>query len=121
MQKRILVVDDEEGVANLLKIALESEGHAVDIARDGEEGLTKAKTGIYNLILLDLGLPKRDGQSVCLELKLDEKLKETPIIILTGRDVEKEKQIGASVGANDYIPKPFDIHELLSTVNKFVA
>lgn len=121
MSKKILVVDDEEGVANLLKSCLESQSYTVDVAKDGEVGLSMAKTGEYDLILLDLGLPKRDGQSVCLELKLDDKFKDIPIIMLTGRNIEKEKEIGQTIGADEYIGKPFDLKQLIATINKFLA
>lgn len=121
MSKKILVVDDEKGIVQLLEDVLKSSGYEVDAAFDGEEGLQKAQSGTYDLILLDLNLPKRDGQSICMELKMDSKTEQIPIIMLTSRNDAKEKEIGEKVGAEAYIPKPFDIQELMAAVNKILA
>lgn len=120
MAKSILVVDDEKNIVEILRLRLEGLGYNVDAAYDGEEGLNKAKTGNYNLILLDLTLPKRDGQSICMELKLDPKTEKTPIVMLTARVQAKEKQIAKSMGADAYITKPFDSKELLATIQKHI-
>lgn len=118
MAKTILVVDDEKNIVEVLKLRLEASGYKVDAAYDGEEGLAKARNGKYDLILLDLTLPKRDGQSVCLELKMDSKVSKIPIVMLTARAQAKEKEIGQKMGADAYITKPFDPKELLSTIQR---
>lgn len=118
---KILVVDDEKNIVEILKMRLEANGYQVEAAFDGEEGLQKARNGKYDLILLDLTLPKRDGQSVCMELKFDPKFSKTPIVMLTARAQAKEKEIGKKMGADAYITKPFDTKELLSTIKRLVG
>ncbi len=120
MAKKILVIDDEEGIQNLLRNMLSSKGYEVDIAGDGEQGLEMALSNPYDLILLDLNLPKLDGQSICTELKFDPNKKDVPIIMLTGRSDIKEKAIGEEVGANEYISKPFEIKALFDVINGYL-
>jgi two-component system response regulator VicR len=112
-KKRILIVEDEKNIALTLAYNLMQAGYAYDIATDGEEGLNKALTDTFDLILLDLMLPKMDGFTVCKNVRL--KLS-TPIIILTARVDEVDKIMGLDIGADDYVTKPFAINELLSRI-----
>jgi len=111
---RILVVEDEKKIADFVKRGLKEEGYAVDAAYDGEEGLFLAKTNDYDLILLDLMLPKIDGLTICRKLK-DLKVK-APIIMLTAKNTVKDKVLGLDSGADDYLTKPFAFEELLARI-----
>lgn len=111
---RILVVEDEKKIADFVKRGLKEEGYAVDAAYDGEEGLFLAKTNDYDLILLDLMLPKIDGLTICKKLK-DLKVK-APIIMLTAKNTVKDKVLGLDSGADDYLTKPFAFEELLARI-----
>lgn len=112
-KKRILVVEDEKNIAMLLAYNLMQAGYAYDVAYDGEDGLKKALSGGYDLILLDLMLPKLDGFEVCRRIR--EKLS-TPIIIATARVEEVDKVMGLDIGADDYVTKPFPMNELLARI-----
>lgn len=112
-KKRILVVEDEKNIAMLLAYNLMQAGYAYEVAYDGEEGLKKALTGSFDLILLDLMLPKMDGFEVCRRIR--EKLS-TPIIIATARVEEVDKVTGLDIGADDYVTKPFPMNELLARI-----
>ena len=112
-KKRILIVEDEKNIAYTLAYNIMQAGYTCDIATDGEEGLNKALTDTYDLILLDLMLPKMDGFTVCKNVR--QKLS-TPIIILTARVEEADKIMGLDTGADDYVTKPFSINELLSRI-----
>jgi heavy metal response regulator len=109
---RILVIEDENKIASFIKRGLKEEGYSVDIARDGEEGHFLAATQEYDLIILDLMLPKIDGLSLCRKLR--EEKSSVPVLILTARDSVKDKVIGLNSGANDYLTKPFAFEELLA-------
>lgn len=109
---RILVIEDEKKIADFIKRGLKEEGYAVDIAHDGEEGHFMAKTNEYDLILLDLMLPKMDGLEVCRALKKEGV--HVPIIMLTAKDAVKDKVAGLDSGADDYLTKPFAFEELLA-------
>ncbi len=111
---RILVVEDEKKIADFIKRGLKEEGYAVDSAGDGEEGLFLAKTNDYDLVLLDLMLPKIDGLIVCKRLK-EAKIK-TPVIMLTAKNTVKDKVLGLDSGADDYLTKPFAFEELLARI-----
>lgn len=110
----ILIIEDEKKLVEILKKALRSEKYAFDVAYDGEEGLKKALTGNYGLIILDLSLPKMDGMDVCRELRA--KLIHTPIIMLTARGVIENRVDGLDVGADDYLLKPFNLEELFARI-----
>jgi two-component system alkaline phosphatase synthesis response regulator PhoP len=114
--KKILVVDDEPDVASLLTLMLKSQGYDVIVARDGQEALEKARSQNPDLILLDVMLPKMDGYKVARMLKFDENFSHIPIILLTAKIQEKDRQTGLEMGANDYVTKPFDTASLLSKV-----
>ena len=103
MNKKVLIVDDEENIVELLKFNMELKGYEVEYAYDGEEALKKAKDIKPALILLDLMLPIMDGTKVCSKIREDEELKDTPIIMLTAKNMEKDKIYGLELGADDYI------------------
>lgn len=112
---RILVVEDDPKTARFLKQGLEEEGHAVDLAVDGEEGSFLGHLNPYDLILLDVQLPKRNGLQLAAELRREGIA--TPILMLTGRDATPDVVRGLNAGADDYLTKPFDFDELLARVN----
>lgn len=111
---RILVVEDEHAIAVGLRDDLEADGFQVDVVADGLEGERAARTGRYDLILLDLMLPKKDGFAVCRALR-GSGIK-TPVIVLTARAHESDKVLGLELGADDYITKPFSSRELMARV-----
>ena len=111
---KILVVEDEHKIANSIKKGLEQEKFTVDIAFDGEGGYDLASEGNYDVIILDLMLPKIDGTAVCNKLRLDGN--HTPILILTAKDSLEDKVKGLNSGADDYLAKPFAFSELLARI-----
>ncbi len=111
---RILIIEDEEKVANFIKRGLREEGYSVDVAYDGEEGHFQVSSNEYDVIILDLMLPKIDGISLCKRLR-QEKIT-TPILMLTAKDSVKDKVTGLDSGANDYLTKPFSFEELLARI-----
>ncbi len=111
---RILVIEDEKKVASFIKKGLEEEFYSVDIAFDGKEGLKLGLTEEYDLIILDLMLPFKDGLSILKELR-EEKIF-TPVLILTARDAIQDKVTGLDSGADDYLAKPFSFEELLARI-----
>jgi two-component system alkaline phosphatase synthesis response regulator PhoP len=120
-KKRILVVDDEKELTDLIKVRLESNGFQAIVAYDGQEGLTKAKKEKPDLIILDLMLPKMDGYKVCRMLKFDEKYRKIPIILFTARAQEADVKLGQEVGADAYITKPFESKVLLDKIQELLA
>ncbi len=114
MQQKILVVDDEKAIADILEFNLQKEGYLVITAGDGEEGLQKAVKEDPDLILLDIMMPKMDGLEVCKQLR--QKNIATPIIMLTARAEELDKVLGLELGADDYVTKPFSVRELMARV-----
>ena len=113
MLAKILVVDDEQPIADILKFNLEKEGYEVVCAFDGEEAVRMAFEENPDLILLDLMLPLKDGMDVCREIR--SRLM-TPIIMLTAKDTELDKVLGLEMGADDYVTKPFSTREILARV-----
>jgi len=111
---RILVVEDEPKVASFVRRALEAEHHAVDVAADGDAGLALAVAGAYDLVVLDVMLPKRDGLGVLRELRAGGHA--VPVLLLTARAEVVDKVAGLDVGADDYLTKPFAVEELLARV-----
>ncbi|GAK53972.1 response regulator receiver domain protein, CheY-like protein [Candidatus Moduliflexus flocculans] len=111
---RILVIEDDRKVAGFIQKGLMEEQYAVDICYDGVDGLFWATEYAYDVILLDIMLPKKDGLSVCRELRASKIT--TPIIMLTARDTVDDKIKGLDVGADDYLAKPFSFGELLARV-----
>ena len=112
MVMRVLVIEDEQKMADLIKRGLEEEGMKIQIAADGESGLTLARRGDFELIVLDLGLPGRNGLEIARELRSDGI--KTPILILTAQDSTEMKVKGLDTGADDYLTKPFAFAELLA-------
>ncbi|PFB11958.1 response regulator transcription factor [Bacillus cereus] len=110
---RILIADDDKEIQNLLKIYLERELYMVDTAINGEEALHLFNQNKYNLVILDLMMPKIDGIEVCKKLRDKTNV---PILMLTAKDHEVDKILGLSIGADDYITKPFSIHEVIARV-----
>ncbi|HFT2187934.1 response regulator transcription factor [Bacillus cereus] len=110
---RILIADDDKEIRNLLKIYLERELYMVDTALNGEEALHLFNQNNYNLVILDLMMPKIDGIEVCKKLRDKTNI---PILMLTAKDHEVDKILGLSIGADDYITKPFSIHEVIARV-----
>lgn len=108
----ILVVEDEAKLARLIQRILEQERHVVEVAHDGEAGLDLAATGSFDLIVLDIMLPKKDGVAVCRELR--RMGVKTPVLMLTARDAVTDRVQGLDAGADDYLTKPFAVEELLA-------
>ena len=111
---RILVVEDERRIAAFIERGLEEEHYAVDVAYDGEEALDWAAVVDYDLILLDILLPKKDGIQVCRELR--DRGSKVPILMLTARDAVEDRVRGLDSGADDYLVKPFAFQELLARI-----
>lgn len=111
---KILIVEDEQRVVQFIQKGLKEEGHAVDVATDGEEGGFLAEVNDYDLIILDLMLPKKSGIAVCREIR--ERGVNTPVLMLTARDSVEDKVRGLDAGADDYLTKPFAFEELLARV-----
>ena len=113
MPKKILVVDDEKLIVKGLKFSLEQDGMEVDTAYDGEEALGKAKMGNYDLILLDIMLPKLSGYEVCQSIR---EFSDVPIIMLTAKGDVMDKILGLDYGADDYMSKPFNVLEVKARI-----
>jgi DNA-binding response OmpR family regulator len=114
---RILVIEDQENLAKLLKSGLESEGFSVDYLLDGESGLNRLlmSSDDYDLVLLDLMLPKIDGMTICKEVR--SKKLSIPILMLTARDGADDLIMGLNLGADDYLVKPFSFEVLIARIN----
>ena len=112
-KKKILIVEDEKNIAQVLAFNLMQAGYDYEIASDGEEGLRKALKGNFDLILLDIMLPKMDGFTVCrgIRMRMD-----TPIIMVTAKEEDVDKILGLDLGADDYVTKPFSINVLLARI-----
>lgn len=113
MSKKILVVDDEKLIVKGIRFSLEQEGMEVDCAYDGEEALEKAKEKEYDMILLDIMLPKLTGLEVCQQIR---EFSSVPIIMLTAKGEDMDKILGLEYGADDYITKPFNILEVKARI-----
>ena len=113
MCARILVVDDEPAIIDVLVYNLQRASHEVVIARDGKEALDKARVETPDLVILDLMLPLLDGLEVCRALRRE---RDVPIIMLTARDSEVDRVVGLELGADDYVVKPFSVRELMARV-----
>jgi two-component system OmpR family response regulator len=114
---RILVVEDETDLLASLAKALREEGYAVDTAKDGEDGLYKAESWNYDAIVLDVMLPGLDGWTILQRLR---KSKKTPVLMLTARDAARDRIRGLDTGADDYVVKPFDLHELFARLRALI-
>lgn len=111
---RILVIEDEIKVAEVLKRGLTEEGYDVDLAHDGEKGFTKAATNHYDLIILDINLPLMNGLELCKKLREKDEL--TPVLMLTALGMSDDIVSGLDAGADDYMPKPFRFNELYARI-----
>jgi len=111
---RVLVVEDEHRLVGVLKQGLQEHGYAVDVAYDGEAGLELAKMEPYDLLILDVMLPKLDGYALCRRLRAEHQ--HVPILLLTARDAVDDRVTGLDSGADDYLTKPFAFRELLARV-----
>ena len=111
---KVLIVEDERKVAGFIELGLKEEGYVVDIATDGEEATTLAHVYEYDVILLDVVLPKKNGFQVATELRREGR--KTPILMLTSRDSVEDVVRGLDAGADDYLPKPFRFEELLARI-----
>ena len=113
MQYKILIVDDDENICELLRLYLEKDGFETIVANDGEQAVDYASKYSPDLILLDIMLPKLDGWQVCREIR---KTSETPIIMLTAKGETFDKILGLELGADDYVSKPFDTKEVIARI-----
>jgi len=113
MDTTVLVIEDEQNIANLVRIALEREGYRVVTVRAGEEGLSELERDSIALVILDIGLPGINGFEVCRRIRKKSSL---PVIMLTARDEEVDRVVGLELGADDYVPKPFSPRELVARV-----
>jgi two-component system phosphate regulon response regulator PhoB len=115
-QSRILIIEDERPLVKVLAYNLQREGYEVTVAHDGQEGLRKALTNPPDLVLLDLMLPTLDGLEVCRELRANEHTRHVPILMLTAKAEETDQIVGFSMGADDYVTKPFSVKVLLQRI-----
>jgi two-component system alkaline phosphatase synthesis response regulator PhoP len=121
MAKKIMVIDDEPYIARVIKFKLEQEGYTVYSANDGVSGLEKIKQEKPDLVLLDVMMPGLSGYEVCQKIKSDNSLAQTPVVILTAKGQERDREQGLSVGASDYITKPFSPNRLLELVRTMIG
>ena len=118
MDQRILLIEDEENLIEVIKMNLELEGYEVETAITGSKALKKVKEQRFNLIILDVMLPEIDGFTICEKIRLSDV--DTPILFLTAKDTSQDKIKGLKVGADDYLTKPFNLEELLLRVKVLV-
>ena len=111
--EKILVVDDDPGILDVVSFALRQSGFEVDSVADGEAALTRARSGAYDVVVLDVMLPDVSGNDVCRTLRAES---DVPIIMLTARDADRDLVLGLELGADDYVTKPFSTAELASRV-----
>jgi DNA-binding response OmpR family regulator len=114
MENHVLLIEDDPDIADLVEIHLKDLGYTLDKATDGQEGLIKATHGQYDLVILDLMLPRLDGFEVCKRIRAQNTY--TPILILSARTEELDKVLGLELGADDYLTKPFSIRELVARI-----
>lgn len=118
MKKRILLVEDEERLMEVVKLNLELEGYEVATANDGKKALDVFHEGPFDLILLDVMLPQMDGFSVCRSIRLENR--KVPILFLTAKNSAQDRVMGLKIGGDDYLIKPFDLEELLLRVQRLL-
>ncbi len=114
---KILVVDDEKNICDLLSLYLIKEGYSVECAHDGEDAVNKFMADSFDLVLLDIMLPKKDGWEVCRDIR---KVSKTPIIMLSAKGETFDKVLGLELGADDYVTKPFDSKELVARIKSVI-
>jgi two-component system phosphate regulon response regulator PhoB len=113
---RILIIEDERGLTDVLSYNLQREGYDTIVAHDGQEGLRKAQMQLPDMVLLDLMLPGMDGLDVCRELRAGDRTRNVPILMLTAKAEETDQVVGFSMGADDYVTKPFSVKVLLQRI-----
>ena len=118
--KRVLIVDDEPDIVDVIEFNLKLESIECITAYDGEEGLSKAKEENPDLIVLDVMLPKINGYKIARLLKFDESYKHIPIIMLTARTQQSDVALGKETGADEYVTKPFSMDELVGMIKKYL-
>ena len=118
MPKKVLVVDDEKLIVKGIRFSLEQDGMEVECAYDGEEALKLATENSYDMILLDLMLPKMDGFEVCQRIR---EFSNVPIVMLTAKGDDMDKILGLEYGADDYITKPFNIREVTARIKAMAS
>lgn len=121
MRKSILVADDEPSIVLSLQVLLQKAGYEVRIARNGEEALAAIHEQIPDLVLLDAMMPKRDGFDVCQSLRADPATRTLPVVMLTAKSRDVERQKGIALGATDYITKPFSTRDLVALVRRLLG
>ena len=121
MGAKILVIDDEPVIVDLVKFALELEGFTVITAEDGEQGITMAKTEKPDLVVLDIRLPGMNGYEICQQLKSDGITREIPVVLLSVKAAPEDIHAGLEAGADDYVPKPFEPAKLIKIIRKNLA
>ena len=121
MPYRILVVDDEPMLVRLMEFILTKQGHTMLVATNGEEALAKIKSEKPHLVLLDIMMPRIDGYEVARQVRADDAIKATPIIMLSAKAQEDDIAKGLEVGVNEYITKPFAPEKLVQVVNDYLA
>lgn len=121
MGPTILVADDEPSILLSLKVLLQKAGYTVQLAHDGEEVIDALKDSKPSLLLLDAMMPKRDGFDICQTIRANPDFQEMPIIMLTAKSREIDREKGMALGATDYITKPFSTRDLVTTVQKYVS
>ena len=117
---RILIVDDDTEIRELLEFDISQSGYSVDTAKDGLEGLNKALNNTYDLIVLDVMMPKINGYKISRLLKYDAKYKNIPILMVTARSQQEDKLIGEETGVDEYITKPFELDEIVKKVEGYL-
>jgi two-component system phosphate regulon response regulator PhoB len=115
-QPRILIIEDERALTDVLTYNLQREGYETHVAHDGQEGLRKAQTLLPDLVILDLMLPLMNGLEVCREMKAGERTRNVPILMLTAKAEETDQVVGFSLGADDYVTKPFSVKVLAQRI-----
>jgi two-component system, OmpR family, phosphate regulon response regulator PhoB len=113
---RVLIIEDERGLTDVLTYNLQREGYDTVVAHDGKEGLRKAQMHLPDIILLDLMLPGLNGLDVCRELRSGERTRNVPIVMLTAKAEETDHVVGFSLGADDYVTKPFSVKVLMQRI-----
>ncbi len=116
MQPTILVIEDEQSIADVVIYNLQKEGYGVEWERDGRNGLLKAQTLLPDLVVLDLMLPGIDGLQICRLLKGDSRTRQVPVMMLTARSAETDEIVGFNMGADDYVTKPFRVQPLIHRI-----
>ena len=115
-KKRVLLIEDDKDICELVRVILRAENFSLDVAHDGRSGLERILSGSYHIVILDLMLPELDGWDVCKKARQNLVARSLPIIMLTAKNEERDKVIGLDLGADDYIAKPFSPREFLARV-----